>query len=507
MQCALGPLHDEATGKTHEPVPKHERACNLCHRFNCSFHTHESSDDHPPEAQQQSWHDHKGAFVDTQAFETERIRPLRIPAQSGSQPLGALDPSQGLGNDHRLPCETCGTRLYSFEATAHRFCCRRTPALKVEPPADWADFLNKYPQLQQAPRLFNHLCSPVAFATSKRDHASNAEVRLHGRAYARVIPLQGSRINNTLERVSKEPTAATVLAPAPVNADDDSDDDSDDGGMYADLNDDADLLFAPTVATQASSHPRLPSITPAHVAAATTDRVYNVNNPARMYIYESEFESMLQHQNQDVHKKTAMALQEELKQHCPWAKGLMVAADKLKLQVCTGGIVIKQPSAAERSSHRTTTDIPAPNALAGLVFHDAQDIHQRSSACAPAVIFVNTDEPPRFLERRGHVYEPLTYPLLYPMGTVGYSCMPHWMQADVTVGNLPSSETTRVDPYAGIKWQRYCRQRLCRDFPTWGRLAQEWAIYQYLIHEDVKLNFLASAKGQEKVAGYRFNTA
>ena len=29
----------------------------------------------------------------------------------------------------------------------------------------------------------------------------------------------------------------------------------------------------------------------------------------------------------------------------------------------------------------------------------------------------------------------------------------------------------------------------------------------HLIHEDVNLNFLASAKGQEKVAGYRFNTA
>jgi len=112
----------------------------------------------------------------------------------------------------------------------------------------------------------------MALTTSKRDHAPNAEVRLHGRAYARIIPLQGSRIINTLERVSKEPTAAIVLAPAPCNlgnhneSDDDSDDFIDsglldygnDGGMYADINDDANLLLAPTVATQASSHACLP---------------------------------------------------------------------------------------------------------------------------------------------------------------------------------------------------------------------------------------------------------
>jgi hypothetical protein len=286
MQCALGPL-DEATGKTNEPVQMQEHACRLCHRFNCSYHSEDATaPEQRADAQQQSWPDHKGAFVDTQAFQTERMRPLRIPFRPSLHPPRQADQTWGLGNDHRLPCETCGTLLYSFEATGHRFCCQNKPALKVEPPAlppNWQEFINAHPQLQQKPRLFNHMCSPVAFATSKRDNTPCAEVQLHGRAYARVIPLQSSRIHNTLGRVSKEP-APPASCPLQPNEDDDTSDmdDDDDNPIF---NDESDLLLAPTLRAQPPSQPPTPFITSEQVTAATTDRIYNVNNPARMYIF------------------------------------------------------------------------------------------------------------------------------------------------------------------------------------------------------------------------------
>eukprot|EP00730_Choanoeca_flexa_P009579 TRINITY_DN12676_c2_g1_i14.p3 TRINITY_DN12676_c2_g1~~TRINITY_DN12676_c2_g1_i14.p3 ORF type:complete len:161 (+),score=32.47 TRINITY_DN12676_c2_g1_i14:1470-1952(+) len=149
----------------------------------------------------------------------------------------------------------------------------------------------------------------------------------------------------------------------------------------------------------------LPTVTQKAIVQESTDQlpVYNVNNPARMYIYEGEFDSLLDKQHTIEYKRTAKALQAELKEHASWAQDLKAAADFLKDPDCKGGIVIKQPSAAERSEHRTTTDVPAPNALAGIIFHDAGDVHERSSTCAPAVIYANTDEPPRFLERRSYV--------------------------------------------------------------------------------------------------------
>eukprot|EP00045_Choanoeca_perplexa_P011874 m.127284 g.127284 ORF g.127284 m.127284 type:complete len:1439 (+) comp15799_c0_seq8:229-4545(+) len=500
------------------PSPLH--ACPLCGRLNCGYHGPLSGHDHLASGEPAySWRTHKGAFVAMSASQTSHVKPLRVPPSRQEQQQQPAPP-WGMGQDHRTPCQVCGTKLYSFEQTRHRFCCGLKPDKKVPPPdkpPGWQRFLNDNPHILAEPRRYNHLCSPVAFATSKRDTTPNAEVRLHGRPYARVIPLESSRIKNTFERVSKvkmsnahpdrmHPPRSTSMPASDSESEPDKD--------YQPADDDADLLLlAPDMTASVTAKRRpsksLPTVGHTLIDIESSEKlpVYAVNNPARMYIYEGEFATMLDTQNQDDYKKTAIALQDELKLHCPWAKDLMKAKEVLTADNCKGGILIKQPSAAERGEHRTTSDAPAPNALAGLVFHDAHDVHERSSVCAPAVIMANTDQPPRFLERRSHVYEPLTYPLLYPMGTVGYSCLPACFQSDVTIGKPDDDSPARLDPYRSIKWHQYCRQRLCRDFVPYGRLAQEWAIDQFLIHEDLTLDFLASSKGQEKVAGYRFATA
>eukprot|EP00730_Choanoeca_flexa_P009578 TRINITY_DN12676_c2_g1_i11.p2 TRINITY_DN12676_c2_g1~~TRINITY_DN12676_c2_g1_i11.p2 ORF type:complete len:151 (+),score=25.93 TRINITY_DN12676_c2_g1_i11:910-1362(+) len=122
----------------------------------------------------------------------EAVKPLRIPPSSGyKQSTPAFD--WGVDNDYRTPCSICSTLLYSFEEHSHRFCCRLNPELVAKPPdlpPNWHEFLQQHPQIVKNARSFNHTCSPVAFATFQRTTNSQAEVQLHGRAYAKVIPLQ-----------------------------------------------------------------------------------------------------------------------------------------------------------------------------------------------------------------------------------------------------------------------------------------------------------------------------
>jgi hypothetical protein len=75
------------------------------------------------------------------------------------------------------------------------------------------------------------------------------------------------------------------------------------------------------------------------------------------------------------------------------------------------------------------------------------------------------------------------YPLLYPLGTMGYCHLsPQQLK-----------ELAYTDPFAEVPFQLYLRQRALRDFRHFDRLTQAWLIDMSLTHQDHQLRYLKSA--------------
>ena len=105
-------------------------------------------------------------------------------------------------------------------------------------------------------------------------------------------------------------------------------------------------------------------------------------------------------------------------------------------------------------------------------------------------IMASCENGPTFINRLGPLYPTLMYPLLFPMGDASYSFL---------YAKRHDKIFDYDDPYRGLRFNTYMRQRLLRDFSCYDRLAQAFAAGMLLVRQDRDLQWYSTPVMQCKV--------